>query len=180
MAWRLDGEGRPGYELLIGTDPGKAPRGLNRWGFVSEQGTANGGEVLALMTGAAVGSFAEAKADTAGGNGSARLKVLQGRLASGTAEGRVSQLAFASPPTIHDVDGVLARLRVRGRGHAARVGADPRRCQARAADGARRPGGPPGAGGARGPRRARRGVRSRRCPTCSGAMPTNFGCGARA
>jgi len=54
VAWRQDESGRTGYELLIGTDPGKAPRGLNRWGFVAEQSTAEGGELLALMTGAVV------------------------------------------------------------------------------------------------------------------------------
>jgi hypothetical protein len=111
VVWRQDAAGRPGYELLIGTDPGKAPRGLNKWGFVSEQGTGDGGDLLALMTGTAVGSFAEANADAAGGAGSARLRVLRGRLAAGVTEGRVSQLAYASAPTIHDVDGVLARLR---------------------------------------------------------------------
>ena len=49
VEWRVDGAGRRGYDLLIGTDPGKAPRGLNRWGFVSEQATDVGGDLLALM-----------------------------------------------------------------------------------------------------------------------------------
>lgn len=111
VAWRRDEAGRPGYELLIGTDPGKAPRGLNRWGFVSEQYTADGGDLLALMTGAVVGSFAEANADTASGSGSARLRVLRGRLAAGVSEGRASQLAFDTTPTIHEVEDVLTRLR---------------------------------------------------------------------
>jgi hypothetical protein len=110
VTWRVDEEGRRGYELLIGTDPARAPRGLNRWGFVSEQMTVEGGDLLALMTGAVVGSFAEAKADTASARQAAHLRVMRGRIAHGLAEGRVVQLGFDRAPTVHDLDAVLMRL----------------------------------------------------------------------
>jgi len=111
VEWRVDGAGRRGYDLLIGTDPGKAPRGLNRWGFVSEQATDVGGDLLALMTGAVVGSFAEAKEETVSARQAAHLRVLHGRVAAGLAEGRVTQVGFDRAPTVHDVDAVLSRIR---------------------------------------------------------------------
>ena len=53
-----------------------------------------GGDLLALMAGSVVGSFAEANRDTADTASGARLRVLRGRLASGVTQGRVSQLVF--------------------------------------------------------------------------------------
>jgi hypothetical protein len=111
VAWRADAEGRAGYELLIGTDPTRAPRGLNRWGYVAEQAASGGGDVVALMTGAMAGSLAEASADAASGPSNARLRVLRGRLADGIARAQLLVLGFERPPTIHDADAVLARLR---------------------------------------------------------------------
>jgi len=110
VTWR-DDAGHRGYDLLIGTDPARAPRGINRWGFVSEQGTDDGGDLLALMAGSVVGSFAEANTDTANVSSGARLRVLRGRLTSGVTQGRVSQLVFPEPPTVHDLDRVLTRVR---------------------------------------------------------------------
>ena len=51
VVWRTGDDGARGYELLVGTDPAKAPRALNRWGFVSEEVHGAEGAVLALMTG---------------------------------------------------------------------------------------------------------------------------------
>jgi hypothetical protein len=110
VAWRADAHGRAGYELLIGTDPARAPRGLNRWGYVAEQATAAGGDVLALMTGAMAGSLAEASADASSGPSNARLRVLRGSFSDGLARAQLLVLGFERPPTIHDAEAVLARL----------------------------------------------------------------------
>ncbi len=114
MVWRDDGLDGPAYDLLIGTDPARAPRRLNRWGFVAERGRAGAGDVLALMSGTIVGSFAEANADATTGSAGARIQILHGRLGSGVTEGRVSQLSFPQAPTVHDLDDVLARLPYEG------------------------------------------------------------------
>jgi hypothetical protein len=114
ILWRDDGLGTRGYDVLIGTDPARAPRGLNRWGFVAERGVAGTGDVLALLSGTIVGSFAEADADASSGSSESRVQVLRGRLASGVAEGRVTQVSFARAPTVHELDAVLARLAYEG------------------------------------------------------------------
>jgi hypothetical protein len=47
---RQDDEGsRRGCELLIGSDPDRAPRGINRWGWVWEEQRADGGTQRGLM-----------------------------------------------------------------------------------------------------------------------------------
>src|SRR3982074_1246009 len=38
VVWREGDLGARGYELLVGTDPAKAPRALNRWGYIAEEG----------------------------------------------------------------------------------------------------------------------------------------------
>ncbi|MBM3770324.1 MAG: hypothetical protein FJW27_03380 [Acidimicrobiia bacterium] len=35
ITWRSADEGCRAYELLVGTDPNRAPRGLNKWGFIA-------------------------------------------------------------------------------------------------------------------------------------------------
>ncbi|HEX6945253.1 MAG TPA: hypothetical protein VF196_03600, partial [Casimicrobiaceae bacterium] len=37
IVWRRGSDGSRGYELLVGTDPARAPGSINRWGFVTEE-----------------------------------------------------------------------------------------------------------------------------------------------
>src|SRR5688572_11495228 len=45
-----DGERSRRLELLVGTDPDRAPRRLNRWGYVAETSCAAGADVTGIMT----------------------------------------------------------------------------------------------------------------------------------
>lgn len=49
IVWRDQEEGRKGYELLLGSDPARAPRRINRWGFVREDAGATGAIMLGVM-----------------------------------------------------------------------------------------------------------------------------------
>lgn len=49
IVWRNEEEGRKGYELLLGSDPARAPRRINRWGFVREDAGPTGGVMLGVM-----------------------------------------------------------------------------------------------------------------------------------
>lgn len=49
IVWRDQEEGRKGYELLLGSDPGRAPRHINRWGFVREDAGPTGAIMLGVM-----------------------------------------------------------------------------------------------------------------------------------
>jgi hypothetical protein len=49
IVWRDQEEGRKGYELLLGSDPARAPRHINRWGFVREDAGPTGAIMLGVM-----------------------------------------------------------------------------------------------------------------------------------
>jgi hypothetical protein len=49
IVWR-GGGAELGYELLIGTDPAKAPRSINRWGFIVEHVTQADARVFGVMS----------------------------------------------------------------------------------------------------------------------------------
>jgi hypothetical protein len=48
IRWRREG-GDSGYDLLIGSDPVRAPRKTNRWGFIMEETCGGMGTVLGVM-----------------------------------------------------------------------------------------------------------------------------------
>jgi hypothetical protein len=49
ILWRAGEYGHRGYELLIGSDPRRAPRKINRWGWEREDLGPNGATLLGLM-----------------------------------------------------------------------------------------------------------------------------------
>lgn len=49
IVWRDQEEGRRGYELLLGSDPARTPRHINRWGFVREDAGPTGAIMLGVM-----------------------------------------------------------------------------------------------------------------------------------
>ena len=59
---RADENRRRGYELLIGSDPGRAPRGINRWGWVWEERREDGATQRGLMRKVDEQSVEEARA----------------------------------------------------------------------------------------------------------------------
>ncbi len=50
IAWTDDGSGTREYELLIGSDPLRAPRRINRWGYISERITGSSAELIGVMS----------------------------------------------------------------------------------------------------------------------------------
>jgi hypothetical protein len=63
ITWRARaGEGR-GFEIVIGSDPARAPRRINRWGFIAEELTAAKGDVLGVMKESGEQTLEEAEAN---------------------------------------------------------------------------------------------------------------------
>jgi hypothetical protein len=63
IVWRLGDDSRQGYELLIGSDPARAPRHINRWGWTREDASASGATMLGVMNRSEEGSLKEARDD---------------------------------------------------------------------------------------------------------------------
>lgn len=49
ISWREDQSGACGLELLIGSDPLRAPRKINRWGYIAEQVRGSEAHVIGVM-----------------------------------------------------------------------------------------------------------------------------------
>jgi hypothetical protein len=63
ILWRDGEDGRRGYELLIGSDPRRAPRRINRWGWEREDLGPEGATLFGLMRKTDENSLDEAKAE---------------------------------------------------------------------------------------------------------------------
>lgn len=108
IVWRNASDGSRGYELLVGTDPARAPGGINRWGFVSEEASGSDGAVLALMTGSQQTTFADEAAAAAKHGGD--FQAFVSRVEGGTAEWRLSRLRTAQSLTVHDLARAIESL----------------------------------------------------------------------
>ena len=102
IVWRRGSDGSRGYELLVGTDPARAPGRINRWGFISEEAFGSDGSVLALMTGSQQTTFDDeaAAARQRGGDFQAFLS----RVEAGTARWRLSRVRTAESITVHNLE----------------------------------------------------------------------------
>jgi hypothetical protein len=83
IVWR-GGDGAVGFELLIGTDAAKAPRGINRWGYLQEEVRPGGTRVLGVMTTSDETTISDVTSRPAGAQPVGRFKGLDARIAGGT------------------------------------------------------------------------------------------------
>jgi hypothetical protein len=112
LTWMSGPNHERGYELLIGSDPGRAPKGINQWGYVretEEQGTVR---VLGLMTQyGEEQSFEDAKAASERPpSGSQMFKVFRATVGDGGATTTVQRLALSDRLTFRDLEAVLAQV----------------------------------------------------------------------
>lgn len=105
---RGDG-GAIAYELVMGSDPDRAPRHLNRWGFLIEEVRGTDGVVLGAMTESDERSLEEAKARLAreGTQGGFFFKAIQATVAADEARASVTMVHTPNNFTYRDVDIVL-------------------------------------------------------------------------
>ena len=111
VVWREGDLGARGYELLVGTDPAKAPRSLNRWGYIAEEVQGTDGALLALMTGSDEGSYDEATANAAGAAAGRDFRAIRSELRGSTSTWQTARVATSADFTVHDVDAALERVR---------------------------------------------------------------------
>jgi hypothetical protein len=62
---RRGDDGAEGYDLLIGSDPARAPRAINRWGYISEESRAGDATIVGVMKRSDEDSLEAAKSGTA-------------------------------------------------------------------------------------------------------------------
>jgi hypothetical protein len=112
ITWRRGPDGARGYELLVGTDPARAPRSLNRWGYIAEEAFSPAdGSVLAMMTGSQDASCDREAASAARTGGQGDFRTIRARLQNGAATWQVARVQTPVALTIRDKDAALDRVR---------------------------------------------------------------------
>ena len=71
VTWRADEGGRHAIALLVGTEPTRAPRGINKWGYVSEAVHNENADVFGIRSITDAKSLDEAEVRLAQGSGPA-------------------------------------------------------------------------------------------------------------
>ena len=110
IAWTEGADGSRIAELLIGSDPARAPMRINRWGYISEHAAGPTAEVLGVMTTSDEESIGQAKADLARQRDAHAFKAIRGSLKDGVASSTVIHLLLVDDFTYKDVEGLLRQL----------------------------------------------------------------------
>jgi hypothetical protein len=99
------------YSLLIGTDPSRAPRNLNRWGYADERLRGSDATILGLMTRSDEQSLEEAKANVKNAEGQPQaFRVIRESVSGGVAHAAVTTLGSGQHYTFKQLDEVLAKV----------------------------------------------------------------------
>ena len=103
IRWRGTGDDHA-YELLIGSDPAKAPARLNKWGFLAEQIRAGECNVFGVMSKDSEKRLSDVKADAAAAR---PFNTIRGRITQHEAYARLAVLQAPNTLTYRQADTVL-------------------------------------------------------------------------
>lgn len=107
MSWQATGD-RTAIALLMGSDPRRAPRGLNEWSYLREEAGTEGAEVFAVRTlNDTPAHPADAGTDQASGSG---FSALCASMKSTRVESLTARLPRGPDFTYHDVGALLDRV----------------------------------------------------------------------
>lgn len=110
ITWRQATETHKSYEFIIGSDPKRAPRQINRWGFVVEELHGDNAEVLGIMKESGEQTLAEAEAKVASEGSVSTYKAARTTIDGGRAVSGVITMQAPSGLTYRDLDSLLALL----------------------------------------------------------------------
>lgn len=107
--WRRGPDGAVGYELLIGSDPARAPRGLNRWGYIAEEVRGPDARLLGVMKESNEQSLDEAKArlDKEAQEQRYVFKAIRAEAGAGEARSEITTIRLARDLTFRDLETLL-------------------------------------------------------------------------
>lgn len=112
LTWRASGDAHRVLEFLVGSDPDRAPRHINRWGFIAEEVNSSGADLLGIMSKSDEESVDDAKSQTAadGESGSHPYRGIRTTIRSGVASGGVFHFVSTNPLTYRDLDTLLGAI----------------------------------------------------------------------
>jgi hypothetical protein len=109
IVWRGE-EGAVAYELLIGTDAAKAPRGINRWGYILEESRPSGTRVLGVMTTSDEATIKDVTSRTPGTQPVGRFKGLEARIAGGVSRSATETIETERDFSVRDKAVIVGRI----------------------------------------------------------------------
>lgn len=119
-----------GYSLLIGSDPDRAPRRINRWGYIDEEVRGGEARLIGLMTQSDESTVEEAEASLRRqANGERTFRIIQATIDRDEARSVVKSIDAPGRYTFRDVDMVLdlaARVSIEGKSRVVRLPAGTR------------------------------------------------------
>src|SRR5262249_31716495 len=108
ISWHGDDNGGFGLDLLIGSDPDRAPRRINRWGYIAEQVRGSDARVLGVMKQSNEESVKEAESQLENeGRGGYVYRAIQGTTADGESHAAVTSVRVERDLTFRDIDPLL-------------------------------------------------------------------------
>jgi len=96
-----------GHSLLIGTDPDRAPRHLNRWGYIDEEVHGASATLIGLMTESNEDSLEEAEANAQKSTGERTFKTIRSSIAGDQATSVVTSIAAPADYSFREAHTVL-------------------------------------------------------------------------
>jgi hypothetical protein len=119
IVWRA-ADGAVAYELLIGTDAAKAPRGINRWGYLLEDSRSSGTRVLGVMTTSDEATISDVTSRPAGAQPVGRFKGLDARIAGGVSRSATETIETERDFSVRDKAVIVGRIEAKLRDAAVR------------------------------------------------------------
>jgi hypothetical protein len=110
LTWRRGADGRQAFEFLVGSDPARAPRRINRWGYIVEELAGDRVEILGVMSDASEQTIEEAKAKTATHSDVSTFKASRTTVAGRRAVNGVVTLQAPARLTYRDLESLLALI----------------------------------------------------------------------
>ncbi len=130
MTWRRSADGTLAFELLMGSDPERAPFKTNRWGYIREVVRGDSAELVAVKTDTVEETIDEAKASVNQPAKDRALTFIREQVTSSETHAAMAIVDVGRSATYRDLDFVLGRMssiheweeRVRARPQSTRPG----------------------------------------------------------
>jgi hypothetical protein len=109
IVWR-GADGAVGYELLIGTDSAKAPRAINRWGYILEDSRPSGTRVLGIITTSDEATISDVPSKTSEAKPVGRFRGLDARIAGGVSRSAIETIETEREYSVRDKALIVGRI----------------------------------------------------------------------
>lgn len=110
LVWRRDQDAY-GFELLVGSDPLKAPRHINKWGYLAEDVSGSDATTFGVMKQGRARTVAEAESQIArDGVDGYVFQAVRAHMTSGGCDTVSIRIRSATDLTLRDLDALLARV----------------------------------------------------------------------